>query len=124
VIRSSNSGQPVYRRLVETLTDEILAGVYVEGSLLPSTSRLAATFAVSPATAARALNILVGFDVLEMKRGIGASVTRGAHRRLYEQRRKELATRHIDTLLTEASKIGISVDELVRIVSRVSAPSV
>ena len=50
---------PQYIRLARLLRGQIENGTYPPGSLLPSSKRLAAAHAVSPATALHALEMLV-----------------------------------------------------------------
>jgi len=103
---------PIYVQLAGHVTEQILSGGYAEGSLLPSTNDFAGMFDINPATAARALNLLVTVGVLEKRRGIGMAVSPGARRVLAEQRRRTFHRRHIQPLVSEAIALDIPLDEV------------
>jgi GntR family transcriptional regulator len=102
----------IYERVARHITDEILAGTYPDGSLVPSTNDLAAKFTINPATAGRALRLLVKDRVLETRRGIGTAVTAGGTARLAEQRRASFPSRQVLPLLAEARVLDISLAQL------------
>jgi len=99
---------PIYVRLAELIADEILVGKYPDGGLVPSSNELAETFNINPATAARALNLLVQSNTLEVRRGVGTAVAQGGRDSIAEQRRQTFVARRIQPLLMEASALGIS----------------
>jgi DNA-binding transcriptional regulator YhcF (GntR family) len=102
----------IYTQVARYVTDEILAGTYPDGSLVPSTNDLAAKFTINPATAGRALRLLVKDHVLETRRGIGTAVSAGGSARLAEQRRASFPARQVLPLLAEARVLGISLAQL------------
>jgi DNA-binding transcriptional regulator YhcF (GntR family) len=107
-----NHPAPIYVRLAELIADEILAGKYTDGQLVPSSNDLAHKFHINPATAARALNVLVQLNVLEIRRGVGTAVARGGQAVIADLRRRTFVARRIQPLRTEASALGISIAEV------------
>ena len=103
---------PLYARLADHLAEQVLAGSFAEGSLIPSTNRLASSFGINPATAARAVSVLAHADVVQIRRGVGATVAPGARARLIEQRRSTFRARRIQPLLAEADTLGIPIARL------------
>jgi DNA-binding transcriptional regulator YhcF (GntR family) len=101
-----------YVRLAQHISDEILDGTYPDGSSVPSITALGTAFSVNPATAARAVNVLVQAGLLEKSRGVGTSVVPGARARVREQRRSAITAHLIQPLLAEARLLNISATEL------------
>jgi GntR family transcriptional regulator len=58
------------------------------------------------------VNLLVDTGILYKKRGIGMFVASGARARLTAQRADQFNERYIRPLLTEAEKLGITVEQL------------
>ncbi|MGW3791288.1 winged helix-turn-helix domain-containing protein [Micromonospora arida] len=63
-----------YRRIADELTTKIKNGELAPGTKLPSTSELADQFAVSPATAYRAMSLLHDRDLVVGQPGRGVYV--------------------------------------------------
>jgi GntR family transcriptional regulator len=105
-------GRPIFLRIAEQIENSIIDGALTEESQAPSTNELAAFHRINPATAAKGVNQLVDSGILYKKRGIGMFVAAGARARLCERRREQFAEQYLYPLLTEATKLGMSVDEL------------
>jgi GntR family transcriptional regulator len=119
MIGQPDDSAPIYLRLAEHIADEILAGTYPDGCLIPSTNRLAKTFNINPATAGHALTHLIQANVLERRRGIGTAVSAGARELLRQQRRVTFASRCIEPLLSEAWALGIPSAQIHRMLDTV-----
>ncbi len=111
-----DEGIPLFVQVAERLAAEIADGGLAEGERVPSTNELAAYYRINPATAAKGINVLTEEELLEKRRGIGMFVAAGARQRLLEQRRRRFAERYIEPMVTEASRLGISADELVELI--------
>ena len=68
------SDQPVYLQVSESLSRQILAGVYRPGERLPSENRLVEMYGVSPMTVRRAINLLASQGTVSTIRGSGTYV--------------------------------------------------
>jgi DNA-binding transcriptional regulator YhcF (GntR family) len=109
-------GAPLFVQVAERLTDEIADGTLPEGERVPSTNELSDFYRINPATAAKGINMLTDEGLLEKRRGIGMFVAAGARARLLDERRKQFAERYVEPLVAEASRLGISADELAAII--------
>ena len=65
---------PQYRQLYESLRKKILAGIYAEGSLLPSENELCAVHKITRPTVRQALDTLVKDGLIIKKQGKGSIV--------------------------------------------------
>ena len=104
--------QPLYLSLAARIADGILADVYPEGSLLPSAKCLGEEFGINPATATRAVNLLVAAEVLEKRRGVGTVVASGAAALVKCRRLERFSANFVMPLLAEAELLDMSPNRL------------
>lgn len=109
---------PIFRQLAERIEGDILTGTYAEESQIPSTNEFAAFLRINPATANKAINLLVADGTLYKRRGIGMFVAPGSRERLLAQRRQRFTDEYVRPLLSEASNLGITPHELVSLITR------
>lgn len=107
-----DEGRPLFVQIAEMIENSIIDGTLAEESQVPSTNELAAFHRINPATAGKGLAKLVADGILYKKRGIGMFVTAGARDALRFRRRDDFARQYIEPLITEAHKLGMSVEEL------------
>ncbi len=117
----ADDGGPIFGQIADQLSDQIADGGLDEGGRLPSTNELAAFYRVNPATAARALSVLAEEGLAEKRRGIGMFVAAGARQQLISTRRRQFAERYVQPLVTEAARLGLSVEDLVALVREQAA---
>lgn len=63
--------RPIYRQIVNTLSERILTGEWNNGTRMPSVRKLGVEFRVTPNTVLRAYDYLQSYEVIYSKRGIG-----------------------------------------------------
>lgn len=107
---------PIFAQIADRLTDEVADGALAEGERIPSTNELATFHRVNPATAARALSVLVDEGIAEKHRGVGMFVAAGARERLMRARRRQFADSYVRPLATEAVRLGLDQRELLTLV--------
>lgn len=106
------SDGPVFQQLAARIADDIVAGVYAEGTAVPSATDFAAFLQMNPATASKGVNLLVELGVLHKRRGVGMFVSEGAREILLRRRREDFRERFVGPLLREAQVLGIAPSEL------------
>jgi len=116
-----DEGTPLFAQIAGRLAEEIADGGLAEGERVPSSNEMAAYYRINPATAAKGISMLADEGLLEKRRGIGMFVAAGARQRLLEQRRKQFAERHIEPMITEASRLGIDADQLAELIRKTSS---
>ena len=104
--------RPIFQQIAEQIENDIISGVLPEETQVPSTNEFAAFHRINPATAGKGVNLLVDTGVLYKKRGIGMFVAPGARARLLTQRQDQFRQKHIEPLLLEAEKLGITTEQL------------
>jgi GntR family transcriptional regulator len=107
-----DESRPIFQQIAEQIENDIIAGVLPEETQVPSTNEFAAFHRINPATAGKGVNLLVDTGILYKKRGIGMFVAPGARARLLTQRQDQFRQKHIEPLLLEAEKLGITTEQL------------
>ncbi|ONI42213.1 GntR family transcriptional regulator [Candidatus Epulonipiscium fishelsonii] len=108
-----NSTEPIFIQIAKYFEDQIVQGFLEEETQIPSTTVMAKTYAINPATILKGMNILVDKHIIYKKRGLGMFVSTGAKNIIEAERREMFKTNVIRTLMEEASKLGISKQEIV-----------
>lgn len=108
----------IYLQICEMIENDILRDIHLEEERVPSTNELAKSYMINPATAAKGVNLLVDSGILYKKRGIGMFVAQGAKEKIMNQRKEEFYENYIETLLAEAKRLGISKEDLVKMIEK------
>ena len=109
----------IYLQIAESIEDDILQNIIEEEAQAPSTNQLAIMYRINPATAAKGINMLVNDGILYKKRGIGMFVKAGAVKKIQSKRKKSFYDKYVVPLLTEASNLNISNDEIRDMIKKV-----
>lgn len=118
---SFDPDQPIFRQLARRIEQGIIDGTYPEGTQIPSTNEFAAFLRINPATAKKAVSLLMDDEFVVKRRGIGMFVADGARERLLMGRRETFTQQYIQPLLTEARRLGIEPGELAQMISASAA---
>ena len=114
--------KPIFLQLAERVADDILRGRYQEGEQVPSTNELSAHLRINPATAGKALGVLVDDGILIKRRGIGMFVAEGAIARIKAERQGGFTDTYLRPLLAEAQALGLDTDDLIRLIRETATP--
>ena len=106
------SQTPIFLQLSQGLEDEILSGIYREGEQIPSSTELAASYKINPATALKGINLLEDAGIDYKKRGIGMFVSQGALQLLKEKRQDEFFQQYVLPMVQEAKRLSIQPETL------------
>ncbi|QIM15703.1 GntR family transcriptional regulator [Leucobacter insecticola] len=112
--------RPIFLQLADQLASDILRGKFAEEEQVPSTNELAAHMRINPATAGKALNLLVDEGILYKKRGIGMFVAEGATKRIAAERQQGLTESYVKPLLAEARVLGLTAQDIIRLIEKES----
>lgn len=114
-----DDSRPIFQQLADRIVDDILRGRYVEGEQVPSTNELSAHLRINPATAGKALGLLVDREILVKRRGIGMFVAEGAKARIAGDRTQRFVHDFVQPLLAEAVALGLDRAELIRLIGSI-----
>lgn len=112
-----NDDQPIYKQLRERVAGLIMDGTFSEDEAVPSVRTVAAESKINHLTVAKAYQELVDEGVLEMKRGRGMFVMVGARDKLRSLEKAKFQTEELPALLERISNLGLSVDELITLLT-------
>ncbi|WP_141872097.1 GntR family transcriptional regulator [Microbacterium saperdae] len=94
--------------IVHDMENAIIDGEVSEDALAPSASVLARRYGVNIATTARALRVLQDRGIVRRLPGIGMYILAGCRAALLAKRRDGFADRHLEPLVDEARRLGMS----------------
>lgn len=118
MILNPDSMKPIYVQIAEWLEGEILSGNIKEEERIYSQYQLAEMFTINPATAAKGLNILAEDDIVYKKRGLGMFISPKAREIILRKRKNGLLQQLVFDLALEASRLGITEDQLMEMIQK------
>lgn len=110
--------RPIFMQIAERIENDIIEETLLEESQVPSTNQFAVFYQINPATAAKGVNLLVDQGILYKKRGIGMFAASGARAVLMEKRKEQFYEQYVVTMIREAEKLGITLDQLTIMIQR------
>lgn len=113
-----DDSRPIFVQIAERIENDIIEGRLPEESQVPSTNQFASFYQINPATAAKGVNLLVDQGILYKKRGIGMFVANGVRAKLMEKRKQQFYEQYVVTMVREAEKLGITVEQLTDMIRR------
>ena len=111
-----DDSQPVFAQLMGIIENGIITGIYAVDDIIISTTQISKVYSVNPTTAVKAIGKLTEDGILYKKPGIGMCVAEGAREKIISRRKENFLESTINKLLAEAKTLGISVDELIRVI--------
>lgn len=106
------SSTPVFCQIAEIIENAILSGIFEEESQIPSTTDISKYCKISPSTVLKGIGILVNKGLLYKRTGVGIFVCKDACNNLSLERKKDFYENYIRKAITEAKRLGISVDDI------------
>ncbi len=108
----ADNSKPVYLKLRDKIAAAIIDGSYPEGAMLPSVRAFATQQGANPLTVAKAYQQFQLDGLVEVQRGVGMFVARGAADRLRRSEREAFLTSEWPVLRQRITRLGISPAEL------------
>lgn len=106
------TGKPVYLKLRDLIAAAIIDGTYPEGAMLPSVRAFAAEQGANPLTVAKAYQQFQLDGLVEVQRGVGMYVARGAAERLRASERSVFLAQEWPLVRARIDRLGLSLAEL------------
>jgi GntR family transcriptional regulator len=111
------SGVPVYRQIIDRVTEGIAAGTLRVGDQLPTVRQLAVDLAVNPNTVIRAYRELELRGITESHQGSGTFIRAQLPREANEERQRRLDL-FAGEIVARAGAQGFSLDEVLKRLQR------
>ena len=108
---SPSSKEPVYTQIVRQAREGVARGTLRPGDQLPTVRELAVELLINPNTIAAAYREMERIGLVYTQRGRGTFVAEPAVPPSFGVRRR-LLQKHVDALLTEATHLGLSEEEV------------
>ena len=105
------SPTPLYAQIASRVRVAVAAAELQPGDALPSVRQLAARLRVNPATVVQAYRDLETEGFVEMRQGTGTFVREVRPERRADERANQ-ATTMVRQMITEAGRLGVSLEEL------------
>jgi GntR family transcriptional regulator len=107
--------QPVYLKLRDLIAAAIIDGTHPEGAMLPSVRALAAEQGANPLTVAKAYQQFQLDGLVEVQRGVGMFVARGAAEKLRRSEREVFLAQDWPEIRARMERLGLSAVDLLAI---------
>lgn len=102
-----SQSRPVYLKLRDQIAAAIIEGRYAEGQMLPSVRALAAEQGANPLTVAKAYQQFQNDGLVEVQRGVGMYVVRGAAEKLRDRDREQFLRQEWPEIRERMERLGI-----------------
>ncbi len=108
-----SQSRPVYLKLRDQIAAAIIQGDYAEGAMLPSVRALAAEQGANPLTVAKAYQQFQNDGFVEVQRGVGMYVVKGAAELLRKRERDQFLKEEWPEIRARMSRLGLKPADLV-----------
>lgn len=108
-----SQSRPVYLKLRDQIAAAIIQGDYPEGAMLPSVRALAAEQGANPLTVAKAYQQFQNDGLVEVQRGVGMYVVKGAAELLRKREREVFLREEWPEIRTRMARLGLKPADLV-----------
>ena len=105
--------RPVYLKLRDQIAAAIIQGEYPEGELLPSVRALAAEQGANPLTVAKAYQQFQNDGLVEVQRGVGMYVVKGAAEQLRKREKEHFLSEEWPEIRARMERLGLELEDLV-----------
>lgn len=109
----ANQARPVYLKLRDQIAAAIIEGVYPEGEMLPSVRALAAERGANPLTVAKAYQQFQNDGLVEVQRGVGMYVVKGAANTLRARERDLFLKEEWPEIRARMDRLGLDPARLI-----------
>lgn len=110
----TQQSRPVYLKLRDHIAAAIIEGEYAEGEMLPSVRAFAAAQGANPLTVAKAYQQFQMDGLVEVQRGVGMFVVRGAAEKLRRAERQQFVQQDWPEIRSRMERLGIDPADLLQ----------
>lgn len=114
-----NTGEPIYRQLIEQINRLIISGYLQAGDELPSVRKLASDLEINPMTISKAYSMLENNGCLERRRGKGMFVSGNHKGQQSRSSRLKLLEPTMTELVNQSRQLNLSPNEILSYLSKI-----
>lgn len=107
---------PLFQQVATELENAIFKKIYTAGQQIPSTTEIANSYQINPATILKGINLLVNDNIVEKKRGIGVFVTESAYDIIKNKRQHQFTTTQIPQFIAMAKSLNLSKEDVTTLI--------
>lgn len=107
---------PLFQQVATELENAIFAKIYQAGQQIPSTTEIANSYQINPATILKGINLLFNENIVEKRRGLGVFVTESAYDTIKHKRQHHFTTTQIPQFIATAKSLNLSKDDLITLI--------
>ena len=111
---ASGSKEPIYKQVVDQITEAIARGQLSPGDKLPAVRNLAAELVVNPNTVARSYTILEQNGLVATKTGSGTFVTDPKSRN-YDTAQLNIINERMDNIISQLINSGLNEEQILEL---------
>lgn len=104
----------IYLQMAERICDEILAGKYNADDRIPSVRELAVLLEVNTNTVVKTYELLLQWEVIYTKRGLGYFVTTDALKKIRQTRSSKLMNENLPELFRQMELLDIPIETVIK----------
>jgi GntR family transcriptional regulator len=109
-------GESPFRQIVYAATKAVVSGELAPGAPFPSVRELSQALKINPNTAQKVVAELVRDGILEVRPGVGTTVTN--RRQASAADRRALLSREVEELVVEAKRLGLTRDDVLKAITK------
>lgn len=113
-----NDKQPIFQQIKQRIEQQILAGIWPEGTALPSVRTVASDLKINHLTVMKAYQLLVDNVLIEKQRGRGMFVLAGAQSKLKADKTDEFLNENIPQIIESLQQLDMPVDQFIEELKR------
>ncbi|WP_010316828.1 GntR family transcriptional regulator [Vibrio ordalii] len=105
--------QPIFRQLADKITEQILQGIWLEDSALPSVRTVSADMKINHLTVMKGYQLLVDEGIVEKRRGQGMYVAKGALAQLQAKQKQHFLEQHIQEIAQTLKLLAMPLEDFI-----------
>ncbi|CAM2933966.1 DNA-binding transcriptional regulator YhcF, GntR family [Vibrio ordalii] len=113
IVTDWQDNQPIFRQLADKITEQILQGIWLEDSALPSVRTVSADMKINHLTVMKGYQLLVDEGIVEKRRGQGMYVAKGALAQLQAKQKQHFLEQHIQEIAQTLKLLAMPLEDFI-----------
>ncbi|ASG08876.1 GntR family transcriptional regulator [Vibrio anguillarum] len=113
IVTDWQDNQPIFRQLADKITEQILQGIWLEDSALPSVRTVSADMKINHLTVMKGYQLLVDEGIVEKRRGQGMYVAKGALAQLQAKQKQHFLEQQIPEIAQTLKLLAMPLEDFI-----------